>query len=112
MGLKSQLVYFSRLCYSNKFVAATDGNISVRTPNNFILSTPTSLSKGKVKAADLVKTDIKGKVVKGTKKPSTELKLHAYIYQSRKDINAIVHTHPKFASAFAVAVPCALSLEP
>ena len=103
MGLKSQLVYFSKLCYNNKFVAATDGNISVRTPKNFILSTPSNLNKGKVKSADIVKTDLKGKVVKGRKKPSTELKLHAYIYQARKDINAVVHTHPKFASAFAVA---------
>jgi len=103
MGLKSQLVHFSRLCYANKLVAATDGNLSVKTPKNFILMTPSGLCKGKVKETDIVKSDINGKIVKGKKRLSTEFKLHSFIYKSRKDINAIVHTHPKFAAAFAVA---------
>jgi len=103
MGLKAELIYFSKLCYNNKFVAATDGNISVRTRKNLILSTATETCKGKLKPSDLVKVDLKGKRVEGRKKPSTELKLHLFIYSQRKDINAIVHTHPRFSTAFAAA---------
>lgn len=103
MGLKAELIYFSKLCYNNKFVAATDGNISVRTRKNLILSTATETCKGRLKASDLVKVDLKGKCVEGRKKPSTELKLHLFIYSQRKDINAIVHTHPRFSTAFAAA---------
>ena len=103
MKTKSELVRFSKLCYRNNFLAATDGNLSVRTQKNFILSTPSNHCKGSLAEADIVKTDINGKVIKGKKKTSTELKLHLYIYKNRKDVNAVIHTHPKFCTAFAVA---------
>lgn len=103
MGLKSELIYYSNLCYNNKFVAATDGNISVRTKKNYILSTATETCKGKIKPSDLVKVNLKGKKTQGKKQPSTELKLHLFIYHQRKDINAVVHTHPKFSTAFAAS---------
>jgi L-fuculose-phosphate aldolase len=103
MSLKSDLIYFSKLCYKNGYVAATDGNISVRTRKNYILTTATEICKGYVTNKDLVKVDFRGKIIEGKKKPSTELKLHMNIYKQRKDVNAVVHTHPKFASAFAAA---------
>jgi L-fuculose-phosphate aldolase len=107
MSLKSDIIYFSKLCYNNKFVCATDGNISARTRKNYIMTTAAEVCKGRIKNADIVKVDLKGKSVHGKvhekKKPSTELKLHLYIYNKRKDVKAIVHTHPKFATAFAAA---------
>lgn len=103
MSAKTELIYFSKLCYKNKFVAATDGNLSVRTPRNSILMTATGISKGKVTNADIVKSDISGKVVKGKKKLSSEFRLHSFIYQSRIDISAVIHTHPVYATAFASA---------
>lgn len=103
MGLKSELIYYSKLCYNNGYVKAHDGNLSVRTKKNFILATGSGTVKGKIKPSDLVKTDLKGKKIQGKKNPSTELKLHLYIYSKRKDVNAVVHTHAKFCSAFASA---------
>lgn len=103
MSLKSELIYYSGLCYANGFVAATDGNLSIRTKKNYILTTASEVCKGLVGEKDLVKITFDGKVIEGNKKPSTELKLHEFIYKSRKDVNAVVHTHPKFASAFAAA---------
>jgi L-fuculose-phosphate aldolase len=87
----------------NGYVKATDGNISVRTRKNYVLSTASGINKGKIKPADLVKVDLKGRKFEGKKNPSSELKLHLYIYSKRKDVNAIVHTHAKFATAFAAA---------
>jgi L-fuculose-phosphate aldolase len=103
MGLKSDLIYYSKLCHANGYVKATDGNLSVRTKKNAILTTATETNKGKLKAADVIKCDAGGKKLQGKKKPSTELKLHLYIYGKRKDVNAIVHTHAKFSTAFAAA---------
>lgn len=113
MSLKSEIIFYSKLCYDNKFVCATDGNISVRTRKNFILTTAADTCKGNITIPDIIKVDLKGVVSKRQfkekakrqkkKKPSTELKLHLYIYKMRKDVNAIVHTHPKFATAFAAA---------
>lgn len=103
MGLKTELAKYSRLTYANRLVAATDGNLSVRTKKNFVISTGANVNKGKLKLSDLVKTDLKGKKKQGSKKVSSEIKLHLYIYNKRKDINAVIHTHPRFATAFAAA---------
>jgi L-fuculose-phosphate aldolase len=103
MSLKSELIYYSKLCSQNKFVTATDGNLSVRTRKNYILITAANTYKNKLKPSDLIKADFNEKKVLGKSKISSEFKLHKYIYEQRKDVKAIVHTHPKFSSAFAVA---------
>lgn len=103
MGLRSDLIHYSKLCYNNGYVKATDGNLSTRTKKNFILTTAADTVKGKIKPVDLVKVNLNGVKAAGKRKPSTELKLHLYIYSKRKDVNAIVHTHPLFSSAFACA---------
>jgi L-fuculose-phosphate aldolase len=103
MSIKSDLIYFSKLCHRNKFVSASDGNLSVRTRKNFILITAANTFKGRLGPKDLVKVDFKGRKIQGKKEASTEIKLHKFIYQARKDVNAIVHTHPVFSTAFAAA---------
>ncbi|MBZ0201391.1 MAG: class II aldolase/adducin family protein [Ignavibacteria bacterium] len=102
MGIKAELIYYSKECYNSKFVSAYDGNLSARNKKGSIISTSSNTCKGRIKTSDLVKTDKNGKRIEGRKKVSTELKLHLYIYSKRKDINAVIHTHPVFASVFAV----------
>lgn len=92
-----EIVKYSRLVYEKGFLAATDGNLSVRLANGNILITGSSVSKGEVTADDLVEIDINGNKVSGTRKVSTEYKLHLHIYKNRRDVNAVVHTHPVFS---------------
>ncbi len=101
MGLKNDLIYFSKLCSASGFVNAYDGNLSVRTRKNHILSTASKTNKGRIKETDLIKSDLKGKKLSGKRELSTELKLHLYIYNKRKDINAVIHTHPVYITSFA-----------
>lgn len=103
MGLKNDLIYFSRLTGTSGFVKAYDGNLSLRTKKNYILSTASGTNKSKTKENDIVKCDLKGKKISGKRKLSTEIKLHLYIYNKRKDINAVIHTHPVFISSYAAA---------
>lgn len=107
MGSRSDLIQYSKLCHASGYVKATDGNLSVRTKKNFVLATAADTSKGRIKTADIIKCDAKGiaavKKSAGKKKPSSELKLHLFIYSKRKDVNSVVHTHPKFSTAFAAA---------
>jgi len=103
MNLKSGLVYYSRQCYWNRYLAATDGNLSVRTKQNTIITTASRTCKANITQQDLVEVNFDFKVLKGKEKPSTELKLHRFIYQKRNDINAVIHTHPVFATAFAIS---------
>jgi L-fuculose-phosphate aldolase len=99
--LKKELVEICHKIHSKGFVSATDGNVSVRIKKNKILCTPTSLPKEKVTEKDLVVLDLNGNVLSGLRKPSTEIKMHLAIYTEREDVNAVIHTHPIYATAFA-----------
>jgi L-fuculose-phosphate aldolase len=98
-----QLVQVCKALYERGFVTATDGNVSARLSNGNILTTPTSLNKGRVTARDLVEVTIKGRPIKAGQVPSMELGMHLFIYQQRGDINAVVHAHPTYATGFATA---------
>ncbi|MGB9663766.1 MAG: class II aldolase/adducin family protein [Ignavibacteria bacterium] len=101
MQLKKELVELCHKIHSKGFVSATDGNVSVRITKDKILCTPTSLPKEKVTEKDLIVLNIDGKMISGSKKPSTEIKMHLAIYKEREDVNAVIHTHPVYATAFA-----------
>lgn len=85
------------------FVTATDGNVSARLPNGNILTTPTALNKGRVTESDLVEAKADGSAVTLSRKPSTELGMHLFIYGERPEVNAVVHAHPPYATGFATA---------
>ncbi len=101
--VSNEVVNVCRRVAVKGFVAATDGNISVRLPNGNILATPTSLNKGFVQKEDLVELSLDGRQISGKRKPSTEMKMHLFIYLQRKDVNAVVHCHPIYATGFAAA---------
>jgi len=101
--LKRDIIDIGQRLYRNGFVSSNDGNISAKTDEKHILTTPTGLNKGELKRDDLVVVDLKGNVVRGSRKPSSELKMHLYIYEKRQDIKAIVHAHPPYCTGFATA---------
>ncbi len=101
MQRKKELVEICHRIHSKGFVSATDGNVSVRLKRDRILCTPSSLPKEKVKENDLIVLNLDGKIISGSRKPSTEIKMHLAIYNERDDVNAVVHSHPVFATAFA-----------
>lgn len=101
--LKQQICQIGKLVFDKGFVAANDGNISCRININEILVTPTRMSKGFMEPSDIIKVNLKGEVISGRHKPSSELKMHLKVYEERPDINAVVHVHPPFATAHAIA---------
>lgn len=91
-----------RLLYERGYVAANDGNISLRVGEGRLLMTPSGVSKGRMTPDMLVVTDLEGRVLEGTRYPSSEGKLHLEVYRMRTDVNAVVHAHPPVSTAFAV----------
>jgi len=79
----------------------TGGNISVMGANQHIAMSPSGISYQDVSAADVPVVDLEGDVVSGSKKPSSETPMHLHLYRSRKDVNAVVHTHSPYATTFA-----------
>lgn len=89
------------------FVAANDGNISVRLPDGNFLTTPTRVSKADLEPGMLIKMNASNEVVEPSPlpgyKPTSEFRLHLRCYEARPDANAVVHAHPPTATGFAVA---------
>lgn len=86
------------------FIAANDGNISVKIDDNLILTTPTGISKSELTPKMILEVDNKGNVLKDSAfKPSSELPMHLRCYKVRADINAVVHAHPPTVTGFAIA---------
>ena len=100
---KDQLVTICRLLSEKGFVAATDGNVSVRLPENRILITPSGVNKRFVESNQFIITDIEGKLIDGETKPSSEIQMHLTVYRQRQDIHAVVHAHPPYCVAFSIA---------
>lgn len=89
--------------YKKNFVAANDGNISIKVGEDTIWTTPTGVSKGFMRPDMMVKMNLKGKVLQGKYKPSSEVKMHLRAYNENPEINAVVHAHPPVATSFAIA---------
>jgi L-fuculose-phosphate aldolase len=102
-ALSKEIIEAGRRAYEKGFIASNDGNISARISKDKILITPSGISKGFMKPADLILLDIKGRKIKGRKNPSSESYMHLQIYKDRPDINSVCHFHPPYATGFAVA---------
>ena len=105
MEIKKQICEIGKRIYNRNMVAANDGNISVKISDNEFLCTPTGVSKGFMTPEYICKVDRDGNVIQANKgfKPSSEIKMHMRVYQKRPDVGAVVHAHPTFATAFAIA---------
>jgi L-fuculose-phosphate aldolase len=103
--LKEQIVDVGHKLWDKGFVAANDGNISIRLNDGEVLTTPTGISKKFLTTDMIIKVDLDGNpIVSNTEyRPSSEVKMHIEVYRQRPDVNSIVHAHPPFSTSFAVA---------
>ena len=101
LHLRRDLVRFSKWLHRLGFTPGTSGNLSVRLNPHCLLVTPTGLSKGLLKPADIVLTDLCGRLLAGTRKVTSEISMHLAVYQQRPDVTAVLHSHPPIATAFA-----------
>lgn len=101
--LREEIVEICRRVHEHGWIAATDGNVSVKLPGNRLLCTPSGVHKGYIGPKDLIITDMKGCKVKGEGEPTGEMAMHLACYAERPDIGAVVHTHPPFTVAFSIA---------
>ncbi len=101
--LREAICEIGRRMVARNLVAATDGNISVRIGADRYLCTPSGVSKGFMRPADLVIADGGGEKVEGAGKVTSEFFTHLAAYEERPDVQAVVHAHPPHAVAFTLA---------
>lgn len=101
--IRREVAEYSALLWERGWVANHDGNVSSRGgDSDRFLITPTATSKRVCSADTIVECDLSGKPVSRGKPPS-EVALHSGAYRARKDVRAVIHAHPPYASAFALA---------
>src|SRR4026207_1223263 len=100
---RQDIVDIGRLGFEKGWVAANDGNITIRLDQDRILATPTGVSKGMMHVDDLIVVDMQGNKSEGRKERRWELAIHPPISNLRPDIRSVVHAHPPVATGFASA---------
>ncbi|WP_233146857.1 class II aldolase/adducin family protein [Paenibacillus selenitireducens] len=103
--IKEQICDVCQKMWQLGWVAANDGNVSVKLDDDTFFATPTGISKSFITPEKIVKINAKGEVIEGLPpyRPSSEIKMHLRCYEEREDVNAVVHAHPPVATGFAVA---------
>jgi len=101
--IRGQLVNYAHKLGFREWVANHDGNLSVRLSDGQFLATPTAVHKADVDHTMLIVIDEAGQVATGTRKVFSEWELHRAVYAARPDVTAVIHAHPPYATAAAVA---------
>ena len=103
--IKEQICDVCHKMWQLGWVAANDGNVSVKLADGTFLATPTGMSKSFITPEKLVLIDGEGRLLEGLPgyRPSSEIKMHLRCYQERLDVGAVLHAHPPVATGYAVA---------
>ena len=102
-GLKEQLCDIGRRLWQREYVDGNGGNIAIRVGEDIALCTPTLVSKGFMKPADMCMVDFEGNQLAGEKKRTSEILMHLQIMKRQPRAVATVHCHPPYSTGFAVA---------
>jgi L-fuculose-phosphate aldolase len=97
---RKEVARFMRRLYKHALTTTSGGNISLRISEKIILITPSATDKGRMKWKEVGIINIFGENLTPHLKPSIETEMHLSIYRKKKDVLAIVHAHPVFASLF------------
>lgn len=86
-------------------VEGTAGNISARQEDGTVAITPSSVSYEEMELEDLVVIDLDGEAIsaKEGRSASSEKLLHTACYRAFDDIGSVIHSHPVYATMFAIA---------
>jgi L-ribulose-5-phosphate 4-epimerase len=101
-SLREQLVELHAELPRHGLVAWTGGNVSVRDPDTGLVAIkPSGVRYEDLTAESMVVVDPDGRIVEGSYHPSSDTASHLYVYQHRPDVGGVVHTHSRYATAFA-----------
>jgi len=97
----------------NGLVAWTSGNVSARVPGtDLLVIKPSGVAYADLTAEAMVVCDLNGTRVCGDLSPSSDTASHAYIYRHMPQVGGVVHTHSRYATAWAARgepIPCVLT---
>lgn len=98
-----ELIVQSGLRMANSgLTVETWGNISARDPETgLVYLTPSAMKYDTITADDVIVADLDGNIVQGKRKPTIEMGMHLAVYRARRDVNALIHTHPTYSMVYS-----------
>lgn len=98
-----ELMNYGKQMITEGLTKGTGGNLSLCSrEKNLMAVTPSGIGYLEITPEDIVILDINtGKIIEGSRIPSSESDMHRIFYKYRKDINAIVHTHSKYSTGLS-----------
>jgi L-ribulose-5-phosphate 4-epimerase len=101
-ALRQELVRLHAELPRHELVVWTGGNVSARDPETGLVAIkPSGVRYEDLSAESMVVVDLDGTLVEGALKPSSDVASHLYVYRHRPDVFGVVHTHSRYATAFA-----------
>ena len=101
--LKNEIIDAGRKLWARAYVDGNGGNISARITPEYVISSPTLCSKGDLRLEDLSLVDLENNRICGDRKHTSEILLHLEIYKAVPQATAVIHCHPPYATAHAIA---------
>ena len=102
-ALKEEIVRTGKKLWERQYVDGNGGNISARISPRWVICTPTMCSKADVKAEDISLVDLESSQICGDRPRTSEILLHLEIYKTVPEAKAVIHCHPPYATAHAIA---------
>ena len=102
-AIKQEILSAGKKLWQREYVDGNGGNISARISDEFVICTPTLLSKGDMQASDLSLVDLYNCQICGERPQTSEILLHLEIYKAVPQAKAVIHCHPPYATAHAMA---------
>lgn len=99
---KQELIETARKMETYNLVKMSGGNVSLKVSDNLVLVTPSAMPYDTMIVDDIVVVDLKGNIVEGKRRPTSDLKAILYILNNMHSVNAVIHTHQPCASAFSL----------
>jgi L-fuculose-phosphate aldolase len=99
---REELVEYGKKLITHNLTKGTGGNLSIyNREKGYIAITPSGIDFFDIKPEDIVITDMKGNIIEGSKKPSSEWAMHKIMYENRADLDAVIHAHTMYATVLA-----------
>ena len=102
-SLKQEIVRTGKKLWERQYVDGNGGNISVRISPRWVICTPTMCSKADLTVDDISLVDLESSQICGDRPRTSEILLHLEIYKAIPEAKAVIHCHPPYATAHAIA---------
>jgi L-fuculose-phosphate aldolase len=101
--IKEEILRAGKKLWQRAYVDGNGGNISARISEEYVICTPTLCSKGDMLAEDLSLVDLNNCQICGDRPQTSEILLHLEIFKAVPSARAVIHCHPPYATAHALA---------